>query len=201
MSDGPIVLAPSFPTAGAATDGQSIYVVEASRALAAHLGRDLTVIALRLGDEAPFEEAPGARIHRVDPPRPIAGPFDLYAPATYRRTFEAFAHAALARVPARAPLWLHGYELGRLARIAHRRGHRVVGVLHYLLAQETECYLASAREPFRRAVMGPLGPVAELVPKRLGRAAEAVEDFKRYLELAPNAADRAEIQAKIDALE
>ncbi len=141
-----------------------MYVVEAAHALAA-LGVEVIALALRLGDE-PLLEVDGAiRIERVDPGTPIASPFALYEAAHFERVMERFAIEASGRVPRGAPVLLHGYELGPTARRLAARGHRVITVLHYLLAQESEHYLAGAEDPFRRGVMPPLlGRLGAILP-------------------------------------
>jgi glycosyltransferase involved in cell wall biosynthesis len=163
----PVVLAPSFPRRADASDGQSVYVVEAAHALAALRGERLQAIALRLGSE-PATEADGAiDVERIEPGASIATPFSLYEAAHFERVMERFAREALARIPPGAPVLLHGYELGPLAHLLAARGHRVVAVLHYLLAQESERYLAGAHDAFRRSVMpGALGALGARLPAR-----------------------------------
>lgn len=162
----PFVIAPSFPRRAAASDGQSVHVVESAHALAARRG-PLRAIALRLGDE-PARETEGAiEIVRVDPGVPIATPFALYEASHFERVMARLAAEATALVPARAPVLVHGYELGPTAAALSSRGHRVVAVLHYLLAQELAHYVAGADDPFRRSVMPPaLGRLAAAWPAR-----------------------------------
>jgi glycosyltransferase involved in cell wall biosynthesis len=163
VSPAPVVIAPSFPRRADASDGQSVYVVEAAHALARTLDAPLHAIALRLGDEPPEERDGALWIHRIEPETKIPGPFALYEAAHFARTMAQLAEGAARRVPTGAPVLLHGYELGPTAARLSARGHRVVAVLHYLLAQETEHYLAGADDAFRRAVM----------PRALGRIAGA----------------------------
>jgi len=168
MSPAPVVIAPSIPRRADASDGQSVYVVEAAHALARRLGTTLHAIALQLGDE-PEEERDGPLlIHRIDPDTHIPGPFALYEAAHFESVMIRLAGEAARRIPEGAPVLVHGYELGPTAARLRARGHRVVGVLHYLLAQESERYLAGADDPFRRAVMPPtLARVAQACPAGL----------------------------------
>lgn len=162
----PVVIAPSFPRRRDAHDGQSVYVVEAAHALARRHGGALRAIALRLGDE-PGEERDGPiTITRVEPGAHIPSPFALYEAAHFERVMTRLAEEAARHVPEGAPVLVHGYELGPTAARLRRRGHRVVAVLHYLLAQESEHYLAGAEDPFRRGVMPRvLGALATRWPK------------------------------------
>lgn len=163
----PVIVAPSFPRRADASDGQSVYVVASAHALAARRGRPLRAIALRLGDE-PAHEVDGAiEITRVDPGVRIASPFALYEAAHFEPVMRRLATAASALVPPGAPVLAHGYELGPTARALAARGHRVVAVLHYLLAQELEHYVAGTDDAFRRSVMPPaLARIARAWPPR-----------------------------------
>ncbi len=162
----PVVIAPSFPRRTAASDGQSVYVVESAHALAARRG-PLRAIALRLEGEPPHERDGPIEIVRVDPGVSIATPFALYEASHFERVMARLASEATRLVPAGAPVLVHGYELGPTAAALAARGHRVVAVLHYLLAQELEHYLAGADDPFRRSVMPPaLGLLAAAWPAR-----------------------------------
>ncbi len=67
-----LVVSSSFPSPVRAPDGQSIYVLEATRALARLVGRPLQVVALRIGDEAEFERG-GVRGRAGDPEPAGAG--------------------------------------------------------------------------------------------------------------------------------
>lgn len=150
--DVPWVLAPSFPTEPP-SDGQSIYVVEATRALAEHYGRPLDVLTLRLEGQAHRDRLPFADIRRVDPVLPVIDPFRLYEPACFEPVMNGLARAVGRWTPPRVPVWAHGYELGPALRALRRRGHRLVTVLHYSLAQESDHYLAAADDPLRRPLM------------------------------------------------
>jgi glycosyltransferase involved in cell wall biosynthesis len=150
------VLAPSFP-GESASDGQSIYVLEATRALAAHYGRPLEVISLKLEGQPARERMPFADVRRVPPVTPIADPFRLYDPPFFEAVMHDFARAAAHMVPrGSAPIWAHGYELGPAVELLGRRGHPIVTVLHYSLAQESWHYLRAAADPLRRPFMPPL---------------------------------------------
>ncbi len=150
--DLPWVLAPSFPSEPP-SDGQSIYVVEATRALAELFGRPLNVISLRLEGQSSEDWLPFAHVQRVEPAAPVSDPFRLYEPAFFDAVMRGFAPAVARRLPPRAAVWAHGYELGPAARALRRGGHPVVTVLHYALAQESAHYLAAADDPLRRPFM------------------------------------------------
>jgi glycosyltransferase involved in cell wall biosynthesis len=168
VSPTPVVIAPSLPRRADASDGQSVYAVEAAHALARQLGAPLHAFALRLGDEPAEEQDGPLLIHRIDPGTSIAGPFALYEAAHFDAVMTRLAWEVARRIPHGAPALVHGYELGPTAARLRASGHRVVGVLHYLLAQETERYLAGADDPFRRAVMpSALARVAASCPAAL----------------------------------
>lgn len=189
MSRAPVVIAPSFPRRADASDGQSVYVVEAAHALAARRGTTLRALALRLGDEPAFERDGRIEITRIEPALPIAGPFALYEAAHFERVMTQLAREAERRLPADAPALVHGYEMGEVAAALAARGHRVVAVLHYLLAQESEHYLASADDPFRREVMPrAIARVAALCPP--GQRANVVRLATGMADLARGGAGR-----------
>ena len=168
----PVVMAPSFPRRDSAADGQSIYVVESAQALAHLLGCSATdplrAIALQLGDE-PLCEVDGAvEILRVALPKGvnIASPFALYEAAHFETCMAQLATSGLHFIPPNAPVLVHGYELGPAAKRLVSQGNHVVAVLHYLLAQESEHYLASAEDALRADSMPRmLGALGRALPK------------------------------------
>jgi glycosyltransferase involved in cell wall biosynthesis len=170
-----LAVCPSFPSPTLARDGQSIYVVEAARALARLRGEPLEVLSLRIGDEPPEEQGDFFRVRRLEPARPVPHVLQLYAGGVFVPVFQAFAHALVARCAAQreAPvLWAHGYELGPALERARQQGVRGVGVVHYLVADESEATLAGHDDPLRRANLHPLvGAVARTTPRRARRLA------------------------------
>jgi glycosyltransferase involved in cell wall biosynthesis len=168
-----LVIAPHFPHAGRARDGQGRYVLEATLAIA-HTGRRVRVLALRFGDDPLQETMEGVEIERVEPCRPLASVFDLYAcGALVDSTTRLGDRALLVARETHSISWCHGYECGLVARALARANLPVVGVLHYLVAQESIHDLALHDDVVRReAFQGPLAAViGRAVPSRLrGRA-------------------------------
>lgn len=167
-----LVVCPSFPTPARARDGQSVYVVEAARALARQRGAPLEVLALRIGDEPRDEVGDFFRVTRLDPARPVPHVLELYEAPVFRPVFDAFAAevgARAARLPSGAALWAHGYELGGALEAARAVGVPGVGVVHYLVADESEATLAGDDDPLRRANLHPLVRAVATVTPRRGR--------------------------------
>ncbi|MCA2979675.1 MAG: glycosyltransferase family 4 protein [Myxococcaceae bacterium] len=170
-----LVVCPSFPSPARASDGQSIYVVEAARALARLRGAPLEVMALRVGDEPEREAGDFFSVTRVAPARPVPSVLHLYEAGVFRPVFEGFARrvgARAASLPPGAVLWAHGYELGGALAAARRAGVPAAGVVHYLVADESEATLAGVDDPLRRSNLHPLvRAVAMLTPRPARRLA------------------------------
>lgn len=150
-----LVVSPCFPRPDQATDGQSIYVVEATRALAEKIGRPLRVLSLRIGDQVRYERGDFYEVERIDPPSPVPDVFSLYEPAHFPAALQPLARRA-AQVAAEAKArgeeivgWLHGYECGDVARRLREAKVPVVSVVHYCVADESHHFLASGADPLR----------------------------------------------------
>ncbi|HCF60552.1 MAG TPA: hypothetical protein DFS52_21460, partial [Myxococcales bacterium] len=94
MSAPLLLVAPNFPSPGTARDGQAIYTLEAARALQRLCGARILVAAMRLGDQAPHEEAEGMEIRRAEPATPVGGVFELYAPERFPVLLEPLSRLA-----------------------------------------------------------------------------------------------------------
>lgn len=169
-----LVVSPCFPRPDQATDGQSIYVVEATRALSARLGRPLRVLSLRIGDQAPFERGDFYEVERVEPPSPVPDVFSLYEPAHFPSALQPLAlRAASIAIEAKARGeevvgWLHGYECGEVARRLRAANVPTVGVVHYCVADESHHFLASGADPLRAHLLPPVvSRLSRWTPERL----------------------------------
>lgn len=131
MSPAPVVIAPSFPRRADASDGQSVYVVEAAHALARTLDAPLHAIALRLGDEPPEERDGALWIHRIEPDTSIPGPFALYEATHFTQTMAQLAEDAPRRCCCTAT-----------SSVPRRRGSRRAGT-----AWSRCCTTCSRRRP------------------------------------------------------
>ncbi len=171
-----LVVSPSFPSPVRAADGQSIYVLEATRALARLVGRPLQVVALRIGDEAEFERGEGFEVERVTPSRPVPDVFALYEPECFPEALLPLARRARARArelaATGAPVvgWCHGYETAAAARALREDGSLVVSVVHYSVADDSLHALAAGRDPERARLLPPaVRAVARWTPPGLRR--------------------------------
>ena len=167
-----LTLAVQMPSPAQGMDGQGHYLGQAVPALAAAAGEEIEVLALRIGDQPEEEAGPGWRVRRVAPTSPLNDVFQLYLPAHFAQACQTMAEAALKRaaeLPGPVSAWCHGYETGAAVEALVAAGHRVVGVAHYLVGQETLHDLAVGDDPVRDAAFqSPIAStVGRLVPDRL----------------------------------
>ncbi len=136
-------------------------MLQASRALAAR-GCRVHALALRFEGLEAAERVGPVTVQRVDPPQPLESVFQLYAQGHLRPAMNALAGAAQAEAKRHGRVaWCHGYECGEAARSLAKAGVPVVGVLHYLVAQESLHDLAVGDDAIRRrAFRSPLANLA-----------------------------------------
>ena len=162
-----LLVAPHFPSPAQARDGQGLYVLQASRALAER-GCRVHALALRFDGLDAAEKVGPVTVQRVDPPQPLESVFQLYAQGHLHPAMDALARAARAEAKRNSRVaWCHGYECGGVARSLASAGLPVVGVLHYLVAQESLHDLAVGDDSIRRrAFQSPLANLAGSVCPR-----------------------------------
>lgn len=142
-----------FPSPALAGDGQSRYLLSAGEALAGLLGRPVRVACLRFGAQSAREETSHFVIERREPTSHPPDYYSVYEPRhlgpALASLAEAAVHAAreLQAKGARVVAWCHGYETADAAEALRAAKVPVVGVLHSLVAQETQSQLASRRLP------------------------------------------------------
>jgi glycosyltransferase involved in cell wall biosynthesis len=153
-------------------DGQGHYLSRAVPALAEAAGEEVEVLALRIGDQPELEAGDGWRVRRVEPAQPLASVFDVYLPQHFAQACQTLSEAAVTRAKELSgPVcaWCHGYETGTAVEALAAAGHRVVGVAHYLVGQETLHDLAVGDDPVRDAAFESpwASAVGRAVPARL----------------------------------
>ncbi len=156
-----LLVAPHFPTPEQARDGQGLYVLHAGYALAKQ-GCRVHVLALGFPGLPATERVEGISVRRVAPPQPLESVFQLYSQGHLRPAMHALAQAALEETQTgNLVAWCHGYECGEVAQRISSAGVPVVGVLHYLVAQESLHDLAVGDDSTRRrAFRSPLANLA-----------------------------------------
>ena len=148
-----LTIAPHFPSPSASHDGQANYLTAVVPALAKLGACEVTVLALRFGDQPATEAGDGWTVHRVTPPRPMASVFELYLPRNFRPALDAldaFVDTRAQTIDPAAPVWAHGYETGAIVEKLTGAGRRVVAVPHYLVGVETIHDLALGDDAIRR---------------------------------------------------
>ncbi len=152
-----LLIAAHFPSRDRGRDGQGNYLLEVAQALHRTHGTRIAVLALRIGRQRAHETWEGIRVERVEPASSIPDLFSLYEPpflAPAMKTLARHAPAAIRRVEADGPVlpaWCHGYETGAAASALSHMGRQVLGVIHYLVAQESLYDLQVADDPVRRS--------------------------------------------------
>lgn len=190
-----LTVCPSFPSPARANDGQSIYIVEALRALSHLRGERMRVLALRIGDEPRVESGEFFEVERVEPSVPIPDVFALYEARCFPHALTPLARRAgelALELKRTRPVcgWVHGYESAPAALALRRAGARVVSVIHYLIADESVHSLSAGHDPVRTALLpGSVSRVSRLTPallqEPLVRAASIGAPLARHLPWPP----------------